>query len=49
MTGNLESALQHIEHLLSVPGLLSPGWLKIDPTFGPLRNHPGFERLVSGT
>jgi hypothetical protein len=48
VTGNLEPALQQIEHLLSVPGLLSPGWLKIDPTFGPLRTHPRFERLVRG-
>jgi hypothetical protein len=25
---------------------LSPGWLKIDPTFTPLRGNPRFERLV---
>lgn len=46
LTGNKQIALARIEHLLAVPGLLSPGWLRIDPTFAPLRSHPGFERLV---
>jgi hypothetical protein len=25
---------------------LSPGWLRIDPTFDPLRGHPRFRKLV---
>jgi hypothetical protein len=27
---------------------LSPGWLRIDPTFAPLKGNPRFERLVAG-
>jgi hypothetical protein len=32
--------------LLRVPYYLSPGWLRIDPTFDPLRKHPRFQRLL---
>jgi hypothetical protein len=42
----MEKALDHLE---SVPGYLSPGWLKIEPTFAPLRGNPRFERLVNGS
>jgi hypothetical protein len=26
--------------------LVSAAWLAVDPTWAPLRGHPGFERLV---
>ena len=34
-----EKALDQLEPLLRVPFYLSPGWLRIDPTFDPLRNN----------
>jgi DNA-binding SARP family transcriptional activator/TolB-like protein len=47
--GELEKALDQLEPLLRVPFYLSPGWLRIDPTFEPLRNNPRFLRLIDAT
>jgi hypothetical protein len=44
-----QKALDQLEAVLKVPFWVSPGWLKIDPMFVPLRGNPRFERLVKGT
>jgi tetratricopeptide (TPR) repeat protein len=44
--GQYDRALDLIEPLLSMPGDITPGWLRIDPIFTPLRVHARFERLV---
>jgi serine/threonine-protein kinase len=47
LVGEPEKALDQLEPLLKIPYYLSPGWLRIDPTFAPLKGNPRFERLVA--
>jgi serine/threonine-protein kinase len=48
LSGEPEKALDQLEPLLKVPYFLSPGWLRIDPTFDPIRGNRRFERLAAG-
>lgn len=48
LTGEAEKAIDALERLLAMPYYLTPGWLRIDPSFDPIRQHPRFQRLVEG-
>jgi TolB-like protein/tetratricopeptide (TPR) repeat protein/tRNA A-37 threonylcarbamoyl transferase component Bud32 len=47
LVGEQDKSLEILESLLRIPYYLSPGWLKIDPSFQPLRGNPRFEKLIA--
>ncbi|MEE9441877.1 MAG: protein kinase [candidate division Zixibacteria bacterium] len=40
-------AVERLEHLLTIPGFVSRPYLKIDPLWKPLENHPRFKIIIS--
>ncbi len=48
MVGEYDAAIDRLEYLLSIPGHLTTAWLRLDPTWDPLRGHPRFQRLLAG-
>jgi TolB-like protein/Flp pilus assembly protein TadD len=48
LVGEQEKAIDQLELLLRIPYVLSPGWLRIDPNFDPLRKNPRFQKLIAG-
>ncbi len=49
LVGEQEKALDGIEALMKLRYFLSPGYLRIDPGFAPLRNNPRFQKLTSAS
>ena len=49
--GSLQEAVKRLGHLLSIPAgqSVSIALLKVDPIWGPIRNRPDFQQLLSGT
>ena len=47
LLGQEDAALDLLEPLLAQPYYLSPAWLRLDPTFRPLKDNPRFQRLAA--
>ena len=45
--GELDAAVRQLEDVLDQPSWLSPALIRLDPRWAPLREHPGFRRLVA--
>ena len=48
LLGKPDSAVVQLRAALAVPSYLSPGRLRADPFWAPLKGNPGFEQLVAG-
>src|SRR5438067_2991919 len=47
-TGDIDSAIAALPHLLEAPNGVTVGNLRSDPIWDPLRNDPRFQKLVAG-
>jgi serine/threonine-protein kinase len=44
--GRKDEAVERLSEVLRAQYMVSAAWLALDPTWAPLRGHPGFDRLV---
>ena len=44
--GKYSEALEQLQYLLSIPGMLSTKILELDPIWAPLKNQPEFKKIL---
>lgn len=47
MVGEYDAAIDQLEYLLSIPSQISIPFLKLNPTWNPLRDNPRFQKILS--
>jgi serine/threonine-protein kinase len=46
LVGDYDAALEQLEHVMSLPLVLSPRVIELDPLWEPLRNDPRLQALL---
>ena len=46
MVGEADRAIDQLDGVLRIPFHVSSGWLRVDPEWDSLRNHPQFKELT---
>ena len=46
MVGDYDGAIDQLTFLLEKPSLISIHFLRLDPAWDPLRDHPRFKKLI---
>jgi serine/threonine protein kinase/tetratricopeptide (TPR) repeat protein len=44
--GDYDAAIDQLENLMSIPGFVSPPYLRLDPIWKPLHDNPRFKKLL---
>ena len=47
MVGETDRAIDQLESVLKTPFYVSPGWLRVDPEWNPIRTHPRFQAITA--
>ncbi|MDH3890623.1 MAG: hypothetical protein OEV49_06030 [candidate division Zixibacteria bacterium] len=45
--GNIDTALEYLEEVLSIPSTFSTAWVEMDPRWEPVRDHPRYKEIIA--
>jgi len=45
--GNIDTALEYLEEVLSIPSYYSTDWVELDPLWEPARDHPKYKEIIA--